>query len=722
LFFITIVYTKSQTGLSYTALFGLSVLSSACVAQLPSNTTQSIQQVTPPIVQPGAPGQSSRTLSAQDAVKIANTSFTRDDALFMQNMIPHHGQAVDMAVLVEDRTNNEKIIDIAGRIRKSQADEIAFMRDWLEQRAEVADIDHSMHMDHSLMGMASSNEMDQLKAAKGTEFDRLFLSLMIPHHEGAVTMVEDLLEQSGSAYDPILYDFINDIVNDQEAEITRMDTLLSGLSTDKRVGLQAGFRDAGEAALNLKLIKTLPRPNGFFDPNNPSNLPPVKMPSEDDKSVSREDEDGGDAKTEWAERWPLLSFWNTDMAFVSSDEDTIVVCNSGTAGVRDEDELEGCIGDIPGDNRTALFRIDVIEIPVKNPEKARITSSPAVFADDEGRLSGLWRGGDHGEGTQRTKMTDQCHDITVFPALKLAAGACSGNGILLDITDPLQPKRIDAVSDPGFAYWHSATFNNDGTKVLFTDEWGGGTKPRCRASDPKSWGANAFYDVKEGRLTFQSYYKIDAPQSEQENCVAHNGSVVPVPGRDIFVQAWYQAWYQGGLSVIDFSDTANPVEIAYFDRGPIHDERMVIAGYWSTYWYNGKIYGTEILRGLDVMDLQVSEFLTENELAAAKLANMGDTFNPQQQFQVTWPANPVIGLAYVDQLERDGGLSQANIDAAKILLNEAQNVMSKGDKSAKLSTLLVALARDIAPTKDDVNTQKRIIGLTNVLNDMSEVM
>ena len=817
-----IVFAKSQTRLSYTALFGLSVLSSACVAQLPSDTMQGKAQEAPPIVQPGAPGQTSRTLSAQDAVKIANTSFTRDDALFMQNMIPHHGQAVKMAVLVDDRTNNKEIIDIAGRIRKSQADEIAFMRDWLEQRSEVTDIDHSMHMDHSLMGMASSNEMDELKAAKGTEFDRLFLNLMIPHHEGAVTMVEDLLEQSGSAYDPILYDFINDIVNDQEAEITRMDTLLSGLSTDKRVGLRAGFRNAGEAALNLKLIKTLPRPNGFFDPKNPSNLPPIKMPSEDDKSESRKDEDGGDAKTEWAERWPLLSFWNTDMAFsgnilvagnyhgfniynlsdngepslassivcpggqgdvslvgdllimsveqtrgridcglqgisddvsderfrglrifdisdismprqvglvqtcrgshthsiVSSDEDTIVVYNSGTAGVRDEDELEGCIGDIAGDDRTALFRIDVIEIPVKNPEKSRITSSPAVFADDEGRLSGLWRGGDHGEGTQRTSMTDQCHDITVFPALKLAAGACSGNGILLDITDPLQPKRIDAVSDPGFAYWHSATFNNDGTKVLFTDEWGGGTQPRCRASDPKSWGANAFYDVKEGKLTFQSYYKIDAPQSEQENCVAHNGSVVPVPGRDIFVQAWYQ----GGLSVIDFSDTANPVEIAYFDRGPIHDERMVIGGYWSTYWYNGKIYGSEILRGLDVMDLQVSEFLTENELAAAKLANMGDTFNPQQQFQVTWPANPVVALAYIDQLERDGGLAQSTIDEARALLSELQNVMSNGDKSAKLAILLVALTHDIKARKDDVNTQKRITGLLDVLNDMSKVM
>jgi hypothetical protein len=216
----------------------------------------------------------------------------------------------------------------------------------------------------------------------------------------------------------------------------------------------------------------------------------------------------------------------------------------------------------------------------------------------------------------------------------------------------------------------------------------------------------------------QSYYKIDAPQSEQENCVAHNGSVVPVPGRDIFVQAWYQ----GGLSVIDFTDTVNPVEIAYFDRGPIHDERMVIGGYWSTYWYNGKIYGTEILRGLDVIELQVSEFLTENELAAAKLADMGDTFNPQQQFQVTWPLSPVVGLAYIDQLERDGGMGQADIDAAKALLSKAQVSLANGNGSATLSDALAALARDINATNDGVNTHKRIVGLRDILNNAAEIM
>ncbi|MBT1451865.1 DUF305 domain-containing protein [Glaciecola sp. XM2] len=787
-----------------------------------------------PIVQPGAPGQASKTLTAQDAVKIADTSYTRDDVMFMQNMIPHHGQAVDMAVLVEDRTNNKDIIEIAGRIRKSQADEIAFMQDWLESRGENADIPQGMHMDHNHMGMATTAQMAELALAEGTEFDRQFLTLMIPHHEGAVRMAENLLDQSGSAYDPILYDFVNDIVNDQQTEITRMNGLLTGLSTDPRVGLSAGLRDAGEASMNMRLVNTQGRPNGFFDPENPSNLPPIKPAQEPEaideettaeaeetgEEVAQRGDDDGDVKTEWGERWPLLSFWNTDIAFsgdvlvagnyhgfnvykldsegvpqlnssivcpggqgdvsivgdllimsveqtrgridcglqgvsddvsderfrglrifdisdlslpkqvglvqtcrgshthsiVSADDKTIVVYNSGTAGVRDEEELAGCIGNVPGDERTALFRIDVIEIPVKDPAKARITSSPAVFADEEGRVAGLWQGGDHGDGTQSTRRTDQCHDITVFPDLELAAGACSGNGILLDISNPLKPKRIDDVSDPGFAYWHSATFNNDGTKVVFTDEWGGGTQPRCRASDPMNWGANAFYSIEDGELSFESYYKIGAPQSEQENCVAHNGSAVPVPGRDIFVQAWYQ----GGVSVIDFTDTSNPQEIAFFDRGPIHDERMVIGGYWSTYWYNGKIYGTEIIRGLDVMELQTSEFLTENELAAALIADMGDTFNPQQQFQVTWPAEPVVALAYLDQFARDGGLDTSVHEQVKQMMDAAQTMLNSGETDRGFSRDLAKLAKSLKANNTDHNALKRVKGLRDTLEDIAK--
>jgi hypothetical protein len=308
-------------------------------------------------------------------------------------------------------------------------------------------------------------------------------------------------------------------------------------------------------------------------------------------------------------------------------------------------------------------------------------------------------------------MTDQCHDITVFPSLNLAAGACSGNGILLDITDPLNPKRIDEVADPGFAYWHSATFNNDGTKVLFTDEWGGGVQARCRASDPKTWGANALYDIKDGKLSFQSYFKIDAPQSEFENCVAHNGALVPVPGRDIFVQSWYQ----GGISVLDFTDTANPFEIAYFDRGPMDDESMVFGGYWSAYWYNGKVYGTETLRGLDVLTLEASEFLTENELEAAKIADMGNTFNPQQQLPIIWPAKPVIGLAYLDQLERDGGLDIALIAKTKKLLAKAQQLVSTGAANKSFAKDLTLLASELKPSQQNEKATKRVKALNDNL-------
>ena len=299
--------------------------------------------------------------------------------------------------------------------------------------------------------------------------------------------------------------------------------------------------------------------------------------------------------------------------------------------------MDSCYEAVPGDTRTALFRIDVIEIPANNPAASRIVKSPTVFADpDTGALGGLWTGGDHGDDTQDTARTDQCHDITVFPSANLAAGACSGNGILFDITDPYNPVRLDVVTDTGFAYWHSATFNNDGTKVIFTDEWGGGGRPRCRAWDPLNWGADAIYDIVDGELIFQSHYKIPAPQKETENCVAHNGSIVPIQGRDIFVQAWYQ----GGVSLIDFTDSKNPIEIGYFDRGPISDEKLMTGGYWSVYYYEGFIYATEIVRGLDVFKLLPSEFLSTEEILSAEQAKPAigpkRLFNPQQQIPMTW--------------------------------------------------------------------------------------
>ena len=347
------------------------------------------------------------------------------------------------------------------------------------------------------------------------------------------------------------------------------------------------------------------------------------------------------------------------------DRQNLYVYGSGTGAVRSAEELAECSGKDPKeDPNTALFSIDVIQIPIAAPEKARIVNRPRVFADAAtGAISGLWQGGNHGEGTQSSRVTRQCHDITAFPELGLAAGACSGNGILLDISDPVRPVRIDQVVDRSFAYWHSATFNNDGTKVIFTDEWGGGTRPRCRATDPPTWGANAIFDIVDRQLRFRSYYKLPAPQTELENCVAHNGSIVPVPGRDIMVQAWYQ----GGVSVFDFTDSASPVEIAFFDRGPLDAAQLITGGYWSTYWYNGFIYGTEIARGVDVFRLLPGEHLTRNEIDAAGQAQLRE-FNAQQQGRITWPATPAVARAYVDQLVRSRAIAPAQVQAVNAAL------------------------------------------------------
>ena len=319
------------------------------------------------------------------------------------------------------------------------------------------------------------------------------------------------------------------------------------------------------------------------------------------------------------------------------DDENVYVYVSGTSGVRPADELPGCSGLPPEeDPNTAYFRIEVIQVPLANPAAAEIVSMPRIFADPEtGEYGGLWQGGDHGEGTQESRLTNQCHDITVYPEIGLGAGACAGNGILLDISDPVNPVRLDEVVDPNFAYWHSATFNNDGTKILFTDEWGGGGQPRCRSTDPPDWGANAIFEIVDGQMELAGYYKLPVPQSELENCVAHNGAVIPVPGRDIMVQAWYQ----GGLSMLDFTDASDPVEIAFFDRGPLSEEEMYTGGYWSTYWNNGFIYGAEITRGLDVFRLSPSEHLSQNEIDAANMVQV-EEFNAQLQPMFTGPPTP----------------------------------------------------------------------------------
>ena len=692
-----------------------------------------------PIIQPGAPGENSKVLDPSIASNIARASYVDADVNFLKGMVIHHKQALFMSRLAKKRTNNKTIIDLANRIDVSQEDEINFMESWLKSREEIMPKmphDHSAHME--MAGMATPLQLKSLENSESTDFDRLFLQLMIAHHDGALEMVEELKKYPGSANDPLLSEFVSDLVNDQGVEIERMNTISVNLSDDPRSGLTPGLFTADEAILNLELIASLRKPTGFFDPDNPAS----KGVEDPTKDIDEEKELTTLEKSR-ALKSPILSFANTDMAFrddllvagnyhgfnmykingdgvpdlissivcpggqgdvsivdnllimsveqirsridcgsngVGSDanpdrfrgirifdisdltnpkqvgavqtcrgshthsvvsgptkDGKIIVYNSGTASVRDEEEMEECIGNVPGDQRTALFRIDVIEIPISDPSKSKIVSSPAVFADPEtGALGGLWIGGDHGDDTQETNRTDQCHDITVFPSLSIAAGACSGNGILFDISDPYNPTRLDVVTDTGFAYWHSATFNNEGTKVIFTDEWGGGGRARCRAWDPLDWGANAIYDIVDNKLEFRSHYKIPAPQLETENCVAHNGSIIPIPEKDIFVQAWYQ----GGISVMDFTDSLNPIEIAYFDRGPIDKDILITGGYWSAYYYDGYIYGTEITRGLDVFKLTPSKFLTEQEINQASNAYplLGPmVFNPQQQIPMIWP-------------------------------------------------------------------------------------
>ena len=373
------------------------------------------------------------------------------------------------------------------------------------------------------------------------------------------------------------------------------------------------------------------------------------------------------------------------------DKANIYVYGSGTGAVRASDELDGCSNKGPNeDPNTALFSIDVIKVPLAAPEKAAIVNRPRIFADPKtGAISGLWQGGNHGEGTQTSRLTNQCHDITVFPEVGLAAGACSGNGILLDISDPVNPVRLDQVVDKSFAYWHSATFNNDGTKIVFTDEWGGGTQPRCRASDPPTWGANAVFDIVDKKLKFGGYYKLPAPQTDKENCVAHNGSIIPVPGRDIMVQAWYQ----GGVSVFDFTDSTKPFEIAYFDRGPIDEKNLITGGYWSTYWYNGRIYGSEISRGIDIFRLLPGDALTQNEIDAASAVRL-DTFNAQMQPKITWPPTPAVARAYLDQLNRTNALDAARAAAVKTAIDRTEK--GKPNKAAidQLDTIAQQLERD----------------------------
>ncbi|MGH9251870.1 MAG: LVIVD repeat-containing protein, partial [Acidimicrobiales bacterium] len=392
-----------------------------------------------------------------------------------------------------------------------------------------------------------------------------------------------------------------------------------------------------------------------------------------------------------------------------ADPDNIYVYNSGTAGVRSPLELAGCENaaltqaPVTTGNPTQ-WRIDVIKVPLAAPQTASIVSQPRIFTDPvTGAFNGLQNtlpGALHPSGTAYSPLpnTNTCHDVSAFPEIGLLAGACQGNGILLDISDPVNPVRLDAVSDPNFSYWHSAQFSNDGTKVMFTDEWGGGVSARCRSTDLPEWGADALFDIVDGKMEFASYYKMPAVQTVNENCVAHNSSVIPVPNRDIYVQAWYQ----GGVSVVDFTDTANPVEIAFFDRGPINSpfpipdptnpNRINLGGLWSTYWYNGFIYGTEIARGFDTYGLLANDQLTANEIEAASEVQL-DQFNSQLMSELVAAPSFAVVLANLDQVVRADDIDAQTADKVRQAVDKAEKLADKGEVASALDQLNNAVRR-----------------------------
>lgn len=390
-----------------------------------------------------------------------------------------------------------------------------------------------------------------------------------------------------------------------------------------------------------------------------------------------------------------------------NDKNNVYVYVSGTSFVRSGEELDGCSGEMPAkDPDTALFRIDVIKVPLAAPQDAKIVSSPRVFMDSRtGVINGLNNGGSHERSNPID--TDQCHDITVYSEIGLAAGACSGNGILLDIKDPANPKRIDAVNDKNYAYWHSATFSNDGKKVVFTDEWGGGMGARCRENDPNVWGANAIFNIKDGKLSFASYYKMPAAQTESENCVAHNGSLIPIPGRDLKVQAWYQ----GGISVMDFTDGTKPFEVAYFDRGPIFEKTLILGGDWSAYWYNGYIYGSEIARGLDILELSPTKFLSQNEIDLARSIKVAE-LNVQDQKRIVYPKNLLEAKVYIDQLERSQAMTAKQAGELRKAIEKAESSKLNAKDAAKLKTM--AAAAEKTPAKSDADSY-RVKALAEIL-------
>ncbi len=568
---------------------------------------------------------------------------------------------------------------------------------------------------------------------------------------------------------------------------------MSAPSPDPRVGLRAGWWNAGEAIWNLRLVSTTPPSDKFtnastpgdgrltnsdlamtgnivfqgnysgwqaFDMSNPARLSLVASfvcpGSQSDVSVyktllfvSHESTAGrvdcglqGVQDTVSRDRARGIRIYDIsnirsprEVGLVQTcrgshthtvvvdprDEANVYIYVSGSAGVRSPNELEGCSGGLMSENpNTAQFRLEVIRVPLANPASAHIVSSPRVFNDltapprhaepidtsaeararAAGRAGGAGGRGGGGGGAGGAAPTgprpgpNQCHDITVYPEIGLAGGACGGYGLLLDIRDVTNPRRVAAVADSNMSFWHSATFNNDGSKILFSDEWGGGSQPRCRTTDKYEWGSDAIFTLVNNEMTFKSYFKLPAPQTRFENCVAHNGTLIPIPGRDVMVQSWYQ----GGINVFDWTDASNPREIAYFDRGPMDSTKLVNGGHWSAYWYNGYIIGSEISRGLDIWELRPSAWISQNEIDAAKSVRL-EYFNAQMQPKFVWPASFSLVRSYLDQLNRGNGIARDRATRLATELSAAER-LSGAARSTALMQIATALDSDAQGATD----------------------
>jgi len=588
---------------------------------------------------------------------------------------------------------------------------------------------------------------------------------------------------------------------------------------DPRVGLKAGWWDAGQAAWNMNMVSSTPpsgkslgathsdlafsgkytiqgQYNGFdiWDVSNPET--PVLAQqydcpaSQNDVSVYKNllfmSSESGSSRTDCGfggvpdpvskervrgirvfdisdiKKPKLVTSVQTcrgshthTVVTQAGDNDNVYIYVSGSAGVRSAEELPGCADGGIDDPNTARFRLEVIKVPLKSPEQAAIVSSPRIFnalpvaprnperdaagrsnapnaagaaaapgaADAAGTTGATGApgapgassaanaaGGRGGRGPQGPPTgPNQCHDITVYPEIGLAGGACGGLGLLLDIRDAAHPVRLDFAADPNMSFWHSATFNNDGTKLLFSDEWGGGSAPRCRDTDKMEWGADAIFTIENNKLKFHSYYKMPAAQTAQENCVAHNGSLIPIPGRDVMVQAWYQ----GGLSVFDWTDADHPKEIAFFDRGPVAADRLAMGGSWSAYWYNGLIVSSEIARGLDIYELLPSPLVSANEIAAAKTVKQ-PYWNTQDQQKIVWPPSFALARAYVDQLERSKGLAADAIASARSSLASAEK-----QSGAQRKTSLAQLAGKLDAAAGPSSNQAKVRALSTAVTDLA---